>query len=276
MSNCDQFQEMYEAYALGALDPPEHAALEAHLATGCPQCTKAVAEARWLVSQLAYTANEAHPSDMLKGRLMQTVRAEAQSAKSGRGGGGAGSRATPYWMAAGIAALLLITIYSAWNAHRMQEELRASNERIAARMGEERTRSQQKIAAMEEQVAEMRRENAILTDPTAVKITLMPQKIQAPQLVAMWQEKNGIVLTGQKVPMPTGNHVLQLWLIPKAAGAKPMPSVTLRPDANGKLVMVVAHPPEDVHDIKALAITEEPEGGSPQPTSAIRWVGAMT
>ena len=41
-------------------------------------------------------------------------------------------------------------------------------------------------------------------------------------------------------------------------------------------VMVVAHPPDTVSEIKALAITEEPEGGSPQPTSAIRWVGAMT
>jgi hypothetical protein len=40
--------------------------------------------------------------------------------------------------------------------------------------------------------------------------------------------------------------------------------------------MVVVHPPESVGEIKALAITEEPEGGSPQPTSAIRWMGAMS
>jgi hypothetical protein len=37
----------------------------------------------------------------------------------------------------------------------------------------------------------------------------------------------------------------------------------------------VAHPP-DPSSVKALAITEEPEGGSPQPTSPPRWVGAMT
>lgn len=270
MSNCDQFREMYEAYALGALDATERAALEAHLATGCAQCTKAVAEARWLVSQLAYTAPEGSPSDMLKGRLMQTVRSEAKSTSHS----GPAAR-IPYWLAAGVAALLLITFYTSWREHQIREELRASNERSIARMEEERAAVQQKITAMEERMAVMRRENAILSDPAATKIMLMPQKIQAPQLVAMWQHQNGIVVTGQKVPMPAANHVLQLWLIPKDPGAKPMPSMSLRPDENGRLVMVVAHPP-DPSGIKALAITEEPEGGSPQPTSAIRWVGAMT
>ena len=166
-------------------------------------------------------------------------------------------------------------MYTAWDAHRAKEELRATNERLAERSRAEQAAADQKIAAMTEQIAAMRRENAILTDPAATKITLMPQKIAAPQLVAMWQHENGIVVTGRKVPMPAANHVLQLWLIPKAPGAKPMPSMTLRPDASGKFVMVVAHPP-DPSEIKALAITEEPEGGSPQPTSAIRWVGAMT
>ncbi len=263
---------MYEAYALGALDAPERAVLEAHLATNCATCAKAVAEARWLVSQLAYTAPEASPSDMLKGRLMQTVRSEA---KSSHGGGGAAPSHIPYWLYAGIAALLLITFYTSWTAHQAKEEMRASNERLAAHLEEDRAATQEKITAMEEKMAAMRRETAILTDPAATKITLIPQKIQAPQLVAMWQHQNGIVVTGQKVPMPSAHHVLQLWLIPKDPAAKPMPSMALRPDENGRLVMVIAHPP-DPSGIKALAITEEPEGGSPQPTSAIRWVGAMT
>ncbi len=129
MKNCDQFRELIEAYALGALDPEDRAALEAHLATGCADCAKAVEEARWLVSQLAYAAPEAAPSDMLKGRLMQTVRAEAQSqakphvmpAKS----------AIPFWLWAGVAALLVFSIYSAWNTRRLEDEIRESNERAA-------------------------------------------------------------------------------------------------------------------------------------------------
>jgi anti-sigma-K factor RskA len=283
VSNCEQFREMYEAYALGTLDPSERAALEAHLATGCAECAKAVAEARWLVAQLAYLAPEASTSAMLKGRLMQTVRSEAKSsvpastgAKTRRASG------IPYWLSAGIAALLLLTLYFAWDAHRLKQELRAANEQIqrneqiVASTEDERAASQQELTAMQGQMAKMHRETAILTDPTSVKITLAAQKIQAPQMVAMWHAKYGIVLTGQKVPMPPGNRVLQLWLIPKAPGGKPMPSMTVRPDANGNFVILVANPPAAGTDTKALAITEEPAGGSAAPTSTPKWVGAMS
>jgi len=284
VTNCDQFREMYEAYALGALDPPERAALEAHLATGCAECAKAVAEARWLVSQLAYLALEATPSGMLKGRLMQTVRSESKSKSSSPV---ATSPTTtpavmPYWLSAGIAALLLLTFYFAWDAHRLKEELRASseqnqrNEQMVASAQNESAVTQQKLAAMEDQMANMHRETAILTDPSSVKIMLAAQKIQAPQMVAMWHAKYGIVLTGQKVPMPSGNRVLQLWLIPKARGGKPMPAMTVRPDANGNFVILVANPPVAGSDTKALAITEEPAGGSAAPTSTPKWIGAIT
>ena len=282
MSNCDQFRERYEAYALGALDPPERAALEAHLATGCAECAKAVAEARWLVSQLAYLAPEASTSEMLKSRLMQTVRSEARTSSPVATAATTTPTGIPYWLSAGIAALLLLTLYFAWDAHRLKEELRASNQRnqqneqIVASTQNERAASQRELTAMQDQMAKMHRENAILTDPASVKITLAAQKIQAPQMVAMWHAKYGIVLTGQKVPMPSGNRVLQLWLIPKAPGGKPMPSMTVRPDANGNFVILVSNPPAASSETKALAITEEPAGGSAAPTTAPKWVGATS
>jgi hypothetical protein len=275
---------MYEASALGALDPPERSALEAHLATGCAECAKSVAEARWVVSQLAYLAPEAATSDMLKSRLMQTVRSEAksQSLSPVATAPTATPNGIPYWLSAGIAALLLLTLYFAWDAHRLKEELRAANEQnqrneqMVASAQNESAVTQQKLTAMEEQMAKMHRETAILTDPSSVKIMLAAQKIQAPQMVAMWHAKYGIVLTGQKVPMPSGNRVLQLWLIPKARGGKPMPAMTVRPDANGNFVILVANPPVAGSDTKALAITEEPAGGSAAPTTTPKWVGAMT
>jgi Anti-sigma-K factor rskA, C-terminal/Putative zinc-finger len=284
VSNCDQFREMYEAYALGALDPLERAALEAHLATGCAECAKALAEARWIVSQLAYLAPDASTSDMLKGRLMQTVRAEAKSKSSSPVATPARTtpHGIPYWLSTGIAALLLLTLYFAWDAHRLKEELRAANEQnkrnqqMVASTQNESASSQQKLATMEQQMAKMYRENAILTDPASVKIMLAAQKIQAPQMVAMWHAKYGIVLTGQKVPMPSGNRVLQLWLIPKEPGSKPMPSITVRPDSNGNFVLLVSNPPVAGSATKALAITEEPAGGSAAPTTPPKWVGAMS
>ena len=266
MKNCDQFRELIEAYALGALDPEERAALEAHFATGCADCAKAVEQARWLVSQLAYTAPEAAPSDMLKGRLMQTVRAEAQSQEKPRVI--PAKSAIPFWLWAGIAALLLFSVYSAWNTRRLVGEIREANQRAVA-LNIER----QKI---EEQLVDAKREATILMDPTSRKIALWGEHAHPETLEAKWHSQLGVCIIGDKVPMPSANHVLQVWFIPKKEGAKPMPSAMVRPDANGKLMLYVSAPPESMDNTKAIAITEEPAGGSGWPTSPILWSGNVT
>jgi anti-sigma-K factor RskA len=266
VKHCDQFRELIEAYALGALDPEERSQLESHLATGCPDCAKALEEARWLVCQLAYTAPEVAPSDMLKGRLMQTVRAEAQSqakphalpAKS----------AIPSWLWVGVAALLVFSVYSAWNARQMQNEIRDANQRAATLLAE-----RQKI---EEQLADTKREAMIMMDPTSHKIALWGEHAHPETLEAKWHSQLGVFIMGEKVPMPSANHVLQVWFIPKKEGAKPMPSAMVRPDASGKIMIYVSAPPESMDNTKAIAITEEPAGGSGWPTTPILWSGNVT
>jgi anti-sigma-K factor RskA len=76
--------------------------------------------------------------------------------------------------------------------------------------------------------------------------------------------------------MPSPHHVLQLWFIPKAPGKMPMPSMMVRPDANGKFVLLVSNPPESMDATKALAISEEPEGGSPRPNNPPRYSGGVS
>jgi anti-sigma-K factor RskA len=266
VSEQDQFRELIEAYALGALDPTERAALEAHLAVGCPECAKALGEARYLVSQLAYLAPPAEPSDMLKARLMRTVRAEEGVARASKA---QPSRASiPYWLWAGVAALLLLSIYSTWDARRLQNEVQEVKAREASEL---KHRGQ-----LEQELTEAKHEAWILTDPSTKKIDIMPSDKEMPKLEAMWHPELGIYITAQKMPMPKGNKVLQLWLIPKAPGGKPMPSHTFWPDANGKIAEMVDDPPEVLAQTKALAITEEPAGGSPQPTSTPLWVGGVS
>jgi anti-sigma-K factor RskA len=266
VKNCDQFRELIEAYALGALDPEERAALEAHLATGCSDCTKAAEEARWLVSQLAYVAPEASPSDMLKGRLMQTVRAEAPSQAKPRVLPAKSS--IPFWLWAGVAALLVFSIYSAWNTRRLENEIREANERAAVLRSEGEKTAQDLALA--------KREAMILMDPNSVKIALKSGNAQGPQLEAKWHSQLGVVVMGENIPMPSPHHVLQLWFIPKAPGKMPMPSMMIRPDANGKFVLLVSNPPESMDATKALAISEEPEGGSAWPSNPPRYSGGVS
>jgi anti-sigma-K factor RskA len=261
----DPFRELIEAYALGSLDAEERAAVGAHLATGCAECTKALEEGRLLISQLAYLAPEAAPSDMLRGRLLQTVRAEAAATKS-QTSAMFGS-AVPFWMWAAVAAVLFFALYNAYEAHSLRETIQKTQEALMAQMA-----LQQESAR---RLAWAQREALILSDPRSMKIAMSAGSKAMPELRATWHRSMGIVVSGQKLSMPSGNRTLQLWLIPKAPGAKPMPSMTLRPDADGTFDLLVANPPDSPSGTKALAITEEPAGGSPQPTTTPIWVGAV-
>jgi anti-sigma-K factor RskA len=263
MTNGDQFRELIEGYALGALDPQERASLEAHLAAGCADCAKALDEARWLVSQLAYLAPDAQPSDMLRGRLLQTLRAEARAAKSTQP-----SSAIPFWMWGAVAALLIFTLYTSWETIQVKKTIDATNEQANQEIA--------KRHELEEKFAIARREAIILTDPRSVKIPLGTESKELPKMEAVWHAKLGIVVSGLNVPAPFGTRTLQLWLIPKTPGGKPIPSLALRPDADGKFVLLVANPPDAMEATKALAITEEPAGGSQAPTTKPIWVGAIS
>lgn len=266
MSNVDPFRDLIEAYALGALDPEERATLEAHLATGCSECAKALDEARWLVSQLAYSAPEAAPSDMLKGRLMQAVRLDAQTKPLLA----LRRNAIPVWMWAAVAALFLFSAYSAWNTRQLENQVRLANERATVLLTDRQKTEEQLAAAKRDAMATM-----IMMDPASHKIDLWGRDAHPETLEAKWHAKLGVCVAGDRVPMPAKNEALQVWFIPKAPGAKPMPSMMVRPDADGKLMLLISNPPVPMDDTYSIAISEEPASGSAWPTSPIIWSGKV-
>ena len=270
MNTHDHFRELIEAYAIGSLDAAERAELEAHLAGGCSECLKALEEARWLVSQLAYLAPNAEPSDMLRGRLLQTVRAEAAAGSQIRQAR-VPSTGIPLWLWAGVAALLLFSVYSAWNDQKLRGAV-ANLQQQAEAQRAERQKLERELVAAKTQAHEV----MIWSDPKSKKIMLPAKDPKMPQLEAMWHPDMGLVVRGWKVPSPGEKRVLQLWLIPKKTGGKPMPSMTFWPDADGKFSAMVENPPDTISGTQALAITEEPIGGSPQPTSTPMWVGGVS
>lgn len=260
MSACDQFRELYEAYALGALDREECAAFEAHLATNCLACTRAVEEARGLVAQLAYLAPEASPPAALKKRVLDAVHAGKAPARA--------ARFLPWWAWAGVAALLVATVVSTWEARRELAELR--------KLHDEFTKVEKERAELAAQIDRAQRTEAILLDPASKQVQPATKAANLPGVRAYWNPQFGIVLTAAKVPAPQGNRTLQLWLVPKGSGAKPISAGVFRPDAQGNLTLLVTNPPAGITDTAALAISDEPEGGSPQPTTTPIWVGALS
>ena len=172
----------------------------------------------------------------------------------------------PIWAWVGSAALIAFAVFSLWQAHRMQNQLAELTARLKA--GE----AQRQKLAEERAVAE--RTNLILSDPASRLVTL--QAKIGPQVHAFCHPRLGIILYGGSVRMPASNRTYQLWLVMKDKNAKPMSAAMFRPDASGKVMLMVPAMPAEMSSTAALAISEEPSGGSPQPTSAPIWVGALT
>ncbi len=201
---------------------------------------------------------------MPRGRLMQTMRSERAATTS--------QVPTPtrpplpVWICAAVAAALLFAFYNAYEARVTDATIQQTRDALEKQM------HMQQATARELAVA--RREALILTDPKSLKIAMLAGKKGLPMLRATWNPGLGLVVSGQKLH-PSVNRTLQLWLIPKAAEAKPLPSLTLRPSADGNFDLLVANPPDSPGATKALAITDEPEGGSLQPTTTPIWMGAV-
>lgn len=95
---------------------------------------------------------------------------------------------------------------------------------------------------------------------------------EAPGMQLFWNRRtNTAVLHAFRLPPAPAGQVYQLWLIRDGV---PVPSQLFNPGADGSVVLAgVSLPPGD--GVSAAAVTLEPAGGSPQPTSAILLVGAL-
>jgi anti-sigma-K factor RskA len=255
MSDCEQLREYYEAYALGALEGEERAQLEAHLARRCPVCTPAVERARWVVAQLAYLAPEAEPRPALRVELLSDVTRQAP----GR------TRIAPVWLWAGAAAALLVfSFLSLRQVRQLQAELGELSRTVEA----ERRRA----ADLENERRRYVDALAILAAPDA-RLVRLKGPADLPELRGYWSEGRGIVLTGRRLPSPPADKAYQLWIVPKKGS--PIGAGVFRPGTAGEITHL-ALSASAIGEAAALAVTEEPAGGSPQPTSSPLWVGPLS
>ena len=248
-----EIRDLAPAYVLGALTPEETRAFEAALARD-PDLQREVREYREVNALLAEGQSLAPPSQ-LKARLLERIRDEKHVAfptqTTGR------RRLLPMLLGFGFAASALLAIGLGLKNQELTRDLHARDSVLAVR---------------ESRLAERERTLNSILEP-GVELTLLtatgPQQ-PGVQLFRDRERNIAIIHAFRLRPAPAG-RAYQLWIIPKGGG-NPIPSRVFNSEADGHALVENVEVPPGIA-IEMYAVTEEPAGGSPQPTSAPFLVG---
>jgi anti-sigma-K factor RskA len=261
---CGEFQDLAAAYVLGALDPEERTACEAHLRRAEPHegCEEALHRARATAAALASALPPAAPGP----EVWQAIEARAGLAPRR-----ASRLAWPAALSAAAAALLIVL----WQGARRDAE-RARGEaatalRLVAGEAEGRAALARELGALRAALRDQRELAALLDSPGARVVALgaVPGRSGSAAAVVDLATRRALIVSAS-LPAEPG-RTWQLWVLrgagpPRAAGF-------LRP-VEGGLHVGAVDPALLAAAPDALAVSLEPEGGSPAPTD-VRLVGKL-
>ncbi|MBO2463529.1 anti-sigma factor [Actinomadura violacea] len=217
-------------YVLDALTGPERRRFERHL-SGCPACAGETAGLRETAARLAAAASR-RPPERLRGRVLAEIARTRQSPPPlTRRLPSLRTGGLPWLAAAAFLVLALIGGGAAWRSHRAAEHAQALNRQVTA----------------------------VLTAPDADTSSTRAQGAATVTVVSSRSLGKAVVTTSGLRHLPPTKTYQMWWLgrtAPRSAGT---------PDLTGKARTVIT---PGLGDARRLGVTVEPEGGSPQPTSA--------
>ncbi|HYZ85835.1 MAG TPA: anti-sigma factor [Bryobacteraceae bacterium] len=230
--NCSELKDDYELYAMGIADDPERSEIAEHLRTGCPNCTAGLRAARSFNAAMLQSLPLEQPSRLLRERVVNMVGGD--SLRRVRRVAILGS------LAYATAALLLLMALRSKDT-----ELRDTRAQLA-RSNMETQRVQDALS--------------ILNAPETKAVTFSP----GPRGRVFVNPSRGVLLIASNLPRVPEGKAYELWVIPK--GGNPKPAGLFNSDTAGN---VMYHSPGavDLASTGAVAVSVEPESGSPQPTT---------
>lgn len=298
---------MVGAYVLDALEGEELAAFEARLAEDA-ELRRLVDEARASTLMLAESLPDFQPPEDLRDRVLARMRASKETGGLGAGGsdpGAAGSpgdskprpdigpggrtggpgrssarddgaagdgegrgglRSTAPWLllAASVAGLLWLG-----NENRQLVEETATLEEETATLEAQLASVRASLGDAQLALARFDSMAAALTGPNVQFASLTGDT--EPSLRLVWnRDRDLLLVAAQNLPPLRQNRTFQLWGI--RGGEAPVSLGTFESGPEGDALVTLQA--EAAEDYDVSAITEEPAGGSPQPTSTPFLVGA--
>lgn len=235
----DDVMDLLAAYALGTLDPDELAHVSA-LLSAQPELRALLAELRAAADKLPYGLPEATPPNSLRQRTLDyaTGRAPARRAPSGMV-----SRARGWLLSLGaLAAMAIIAAVVGW---AQLVGANTQNQRMAS-----------EIATAQTQLAEMQ---AQISAAKAVLASLQGTSGQA----ALLETTSGQTVFVAKLPTLEPGRVYQLWRIQGSNAPASAGVFTVDQHGFGQASLGASQPLAG----EVIAVTNEPSGGSPGPTT---------
>ena len=247
------WQETAAAYALDALDAPERAEFESMLASS-EEAKQDVAELREVVSLLAYATPAVTPPASLRARVLREA-GQVRPIEAARRAPNASvvRRSAVYLLlAASIVGMIVIG-----GRYTRERDARLSLASTADSL-------RQVVASRDVMI------NALLApEVTTVKLSSTDRP---PTARMYWNRTTGqVILAAFQLPPAREGRTYQLWGIAKGGAPVSLGTFNTLPTGEGRHIAVA---PSGL-TISVGAVTEEPAGGSPQPTTTPFLVGQI-
>jgi hypothetical protein len=255
------------ALAVDALDADERASVLTHAST-CLTCRQQLAELRDAASNLAFSAPAAviggDTRDRIRGRLLARAAADGRRSAPSQEHTETVS-VTLRWGTAGLFAaaagiLLVVSLVVLGYLLRDRARLRDAANVQTAQAARERATSDSLRGAV------LSRDSLLagITGRDVALMTLTTNGTKAPFAYMFWDRRaNTWTMIAHNMPELKAGRTYQLWLV--TASAK-ISAGTFQPQNGDAVIRATYALPAD--QLKALAVTEEPAGGVPQPTGA--------
>lgn len=222
----------------------------------------------------------------MRERLLARARADLRGAAASRGAPGSTGVARPpartrgipnRWRATRPAApwilALAATVLVAVTGLVVSGRPRCDVEDALARQTEAVGTMSAQTAALRRELAERDRLLDALVGSDVASIQLTSPGAQAPRATMYWNwVTDAWTFIARGLPAPASGRAYQLWLITRDG---PVSVGVVRPDASGG-VEAYAELALDRADLRGVAVTEEPEGGAPQPTGRVVLEGSAS
>ncbi len=266
----DDARELLAALALDALDAADDAAVRAHLAT-CAACTAELAELRDATAAIAMAPaarSDAARAGQVKAKLMARVSASKDSSLALPV---AARRGSPLAQRAAVAAGVLLVVTAAWSASLWRD--RAALQDTLASLGLRAAASSRSADSLRLVVAERDKLITGLTGRDMALVRLTSGATHDAWALMFWNHATSAwTFVAHNLPRPLPGRTYQLWLV--TANAK-ISAGTFEPGAQGEAVVRAVYDLQR-DALKAVAVTDEPAGGVPQPTGPFVVIGTDT